>query len=420
MSLFEPIRSIFNLFLGKHKSYKFVQKFEDSYQKHYGHKDVIAISHARVALYYCIRSYKYEDGDEVLMTPINIPDMVNMIRIAGLKERFVDINEKDFSVDLNDVKKKITSRSKFLFVTHLNGFVPDMDKIKNFAKENNLILIQDCTQNVGAKFNGQNLEAFSDLSVSALCDLKVIHTHMGGVVISNSETQSKKIKDLMNKELAPLSFSYFSRFLIEDTIATLILNRCIFTFFINPALSILNKVIGEDNIEAFTKGEGLKLGPVYLFKGLFGGGGNLSKSEIPDGMLYKFSDLQAQIGLRRLELCKDLDLKRISNSITLRNSLNIDPKYLFHSAENSNEVYWKFPLRTQKFRDLQKKLLSIGIDSARSNLIALNDYDCFSSKDLTPVASKISKETLCIPAHPYLSSDDMEKAAKCINQFFEK
>lgn len=419
MSIFEPLRSIIGLILGNHRSTKLVQSFESEYLNHYGHKNVACVSHARVALYLCLKSYDYELGDEVLMTPINIPDMVNMIRISGLKERYVDILADDYSIDLEDAKSKITTRTRFLFVTHLNGFVPNMDKIQKFAKDNNLILIQDCTQSAGATYKGRNIECYGELSFLALCDLKVIHTHMGGVIVSEDASRLQKIKKIMKEELKPLTVKYFSRFLVEDIVATLILNRYIFSYLVNPLLGIMNKLIGVENIESFTKGGGLKIGPVYFLKGLFGGGGNLLKSEIPEGMLYQFSDLQAKIGLRRLKSISSIDERRILNSKRLLNDLKLPGEMLPSLESLGDHVFWKFPLRIKEFREFQEYLLFNGIDSARSNLLCLNEYECFGALDKTPVASFLSKNSLYIPAHPNLTSRDMDNIVEKINSYFK-
>ncbi len=419
MSLIEPLRSMLGVVFGEHRKSDQVETFEEAYAKHYEHKNIVCVAHARVALYYCLRSYEFSSGDEVLMTPINIPDMVNMIRIAGLRERYVDILSDDYSIDLEDAKTKITSRTKFLFVTHLNGFVPDMEAIQKFAKENQLILIQDCTQNVGAKFKGRNIESFCELSFSALCDLKVVHTHMGGAIVSESSTQLDKIKKLLKSELSPLTLSYFSRFLLEDIIATLILNRYVFSFFVNPLLTLMNKVMGVENIESFTKGGGIKIGPVYFLKGLFGGGGNLLKSEIPKGMLYQYSNLQAKIGLRRLKTLSAVDERRISNSQLLLNQLEVPNKVLAKLETNASHVFWKFPIRTDKLRELQEHLIRNGIDSARSNLVCLNEYECFNATDTTPVASYLSKSSLYLPAHPSLNERDMKNIIDSTNSYFK-
>ena len=420
MSLFEPLRSSLKLLTGAHKRNGRVQEFEKEYVSTFGNKNISFVSHARTGLYYCLKSLNLPKGSEVLMTPINIPDMVNMIRICELKERFSDIRLDDYSIDLEDAKSKLTENTKVLFVTHLNGIVPDMEKIIAFCRENSLILLQDCTQNIGAKFKGRNLESFSDLSFSALCDLKVIHTHIGGVINSTSIEVKNKIDEIISKESCVLSISYFSRFLVEDMIAVIILNKYIFSLFISPVLNIFERLIGAEGVENFTKGKGLKIGPLYLLKGLFGGGGNVLKREIPKGMLYRYSNLQADIGLRRLKSYKILDEKRILNSHTMYENLNCTGNQLALLREDAEHVFWKLPFRTDLIIPLQKYLSENGVDSAKSNLKCLNEIREFQSKDVTPVAHFLSMNTLYIPAHPYLSKREILKISVLINEFFRK
>ncbi len=418
MNFFEPIRSSLKLLIGAHKKYDRVQDFEREYVKTFGNENISLVSHARTGLYYCLKYLGLPKGSEVLMTPINIPDMVNMIRICELKERFADLRLDDYSIDLEDAKSKITDKTKVLFVTHLNGIVPDMDRISEFCHDNNLILLQDCTQNIGARYKGRNLESFSELSFSALCDLKVIHTHIGGVINSRSVDLKERIDEIIATESCALTVSYFSRFLVEDMVAVIILNKYIFPLFVSPALNVFERLIGVEGIENFTKGKGLKVGPFYLLKGLFGGGGNVLKREIPKGMLYRYSNLQADIGLRRLKLFKILEEKRILNSKEMYKNLKNNDHQLPVLKDYGEHVFWKLPFRTDLITALQKYLSEKGIDSAKSNLKCLNEIQEFQNEDVTPVAHFLSQNTLYIPAHPYLKKSEIAKISMLINDFF--
>lgn len=419
MDFLEPIRSLFKLILGRHHKYEKVHQFEEEYKKVFKNENILFVSHARSALYYCLKYLDLPEGSEVMMTPINIEDMVNMIRISNLKERFVDIKIDDYSIDLDDASKKISNKTKVLFLTHLNGLVPDMDKIVSFCERNNLILIQDCTQSVGATYRGKTIESYSEISFSSLCDLKVIHTHIGGVITCRNLGAKNEIEAIVMNEADDMSIKYFSRFLLEDFIAVILLNRIIFSYLISPLLRLLSRTIGADGIENFTKGKGIKIGPIHLFKGLFGGGGNVLKREVPKGMLFRYNDLQAELGIKRLNRFRSLEDRRIHNAEVLMRELSAVEDCLAKPNCEGRSVFWKFPLRTPSIDLLQGYLSKYGIDSARSNLKCLNEIEEFNNRDATPVAHKISRETLYIPIHPYLDTNDMKEFSKCILSFFK-
>lgn len=418
MDLLEPLRSLLGFLQGKGKPGPIVSRFEEELGEFLDLPHLYCLSHARICLYFALKSYDFEKDDEVLMTPINLPDMVNMIRILGLKEKFVDIKAENYSIDLEDAKKKLSSKTKFLFVTHLNGIIPNMELIKKFADENNLILIQDCTQNFGAKYKGEPLENFSELAFFALCDLKVLHTHMGGALSSTSKEKLEEVKALAKKELKPLQFSYLKKFLIEDTIACLILNRFLFNFFIFPVLKFLTFSIGNKNIQNLTSGKGIEFGSVVLLKGLFGGGGDVLTKEVPKKMLYHFSELQAKIGLKRLKNLDRVEKGRIENSHLLRSLLKIPLKYRGDHGEYAH-VYWRYPIIMEEWEELQKFLMKRGIDSARSNLPCLSELKYLEDSEVTPVASRLSKNSVYLPLHYYLEKEEVYEIARLVNEYFE-
>ena len=80
---------------------------------------------------------------------------------------------------------------------------------------------------------------------------------------------------MTNNDFSALSTGYILKFVIEDLIAVIILNKYIFNFAVYPMLKLFNMILGADNIREFTRGGGLKIGPLILLKGLFGGGGAL-------------------------------------------------------------------------------------------------------------------------------------------------
>ncbi len=419
MDLFEPVYSLGKWFLGRAKDTSSVEKFEKKLAKFLSLSSVRCLSHARICLYYALKSYENQEGDEVLMTPINLPDMVNMIRILGLRERFVDIKRSDYSIDLEDAKTKLTEKTKFLFVTHLNGFIPNMLEIEKFAKDNNLILVQDTTQNFGAKYDGIPLESFGEQAFFSLCDLKVLHTHMGGALVTNDGGRKEELDRLTSSELKPLRLSYLKKFLIEDLIANLILNRTLFNFFVFPVLRLITSHVGSQNIQDLTNGKGVKFGKIVLLKGLFGGGGNVLTKEVPSEMLYRYSSLQAEIGLKRLFYLDRVEKRRKHFAKLCEAKLKIPEKSRFRANEQEH-VFWKFPILCEDWMALQKFLMKKGIDSARSNLPCLSNLNYLNHSDKTPVAKFLVENSLYIPLHYYLMSEEVELVIESVNEYFEE
>ena len=107
ISFFDLIITYFKILLGidLYKG-KEVKRFENLLEKHWNKEKCFTLSTCRVAFYYVLKSLNLQKDDEVLLTPIQIPDFVNVITNLGLKPVFVEIDKKTESIDILDLKKK--------------------------------------------------------------------------------------------------------------------------------------------------------------------------------------------------------------------------------------------------------------------------------------------------------------------------
>ena len=113
-------------------------EFENTFCKYWNRNKCITTSTCRLSLYYVLKSLNLKEGDEVLLTPIQIPDFINVILNLKLKPVFIDINKETESVDLKDLESKINKKSRVLLATYLTGLVPDIKKISTICDENSI------------------------------------------------------------------------------------------------------------------------------------------------------------------------------------------------------------------------------------------------------------------------------------------
>jgi len=99
-------------------------------------------------------------GDEVLVPSVTWPTQVWSLMMAQLKIKFVDINPNTFNMDIDDLKLKISSKTRAISLVHLMGNPCNMDKITAICKKHNLILVEDCCEAMGAKFKNQPVGTF--------------------------------------------------------------------------------------------------------------------------------------------------------------------------------------------------------------------------------------------------------------------
>jgi dTDP-4-amino-4,6-dideoxygalactose transaminase len=134
-----------------------VQNFEQQFANYVGTAESIGCNSGTDALYLALRAMKIGAGDEVITTPFTFIATAETISEVGAKPVFVDIDPATFNLDLSQLAAAITPRTKAIMPVHLFGNPLDMTKLMSIATEHNLIVIEDCAQATGAKWNGKQV-----------------------------------------------------------------------------------------------------------------------------------------------------------------------------------------------------------------------------------------------------------------------
>jgi len=174
---------------------KFVLKFEEAFNK-FLKKKSLSVSSGTSGLELSLKSLNLPKGSEVIMPVLTFASPVNAIINSNLKPVFVDINKDDFTIDTDQIEKKITKKTKVLLVVHLYGYPCNIRKIKKICDKYNLYLIEDCAEAIGSKINGIKIGTFSDLSIFSFYGNKTITTGEGGMVCFKSENIYERAKVL--------------------------------------------------------------------------------------------------------------------------------------------------------------------------------------------------------------------------------
>jgi CDP-4-dehydro-6-deoxyglucose reductase, E1 len=141
-----------------------VREFEQAYAKWNGSKHAVLVnsgSAANLLLVGAVKEFKsWQDGDEVIVPAVTWPTTITPVMQCGLKPVYVDANLTDLSLDYDQLAKKITPRTRGIFVAHLLGFPANLDKLLALAKQHNLTLLEDCCEAMGAQWNGTKVGNF--------------------------------------------------------------------------------------------------------------------------------------------------------------------------------------------------------------------------------------------------------------------
>ncbi len=171
-----------------------IEKFESQWSNFIGTKNGIMVnsgSSANLVAFYILTNPTLNNrllpGDEVIIPALNWSTSVTPLYALGLKPVFVDVEKKNYCMDVSELSKALSPKTRAIMAVHLLGFPIDMDELMNFARENNLYVIEDTCESHGAEWNGQKLGSFGDLSTFSFYLSHHISTIEGGMIMTNND-----------------------------------------------------------------------------------------------------------------------------------------------------------------------------------------------------------------------------------------
>jgi len=157
-------------------------------------------SSANLLAFQCLtnpyRKKRLKKGDEVLVPSVCWSTTFWPIIQSGLKPVFVDINRDTLNIDINDLKKKITKKTKALMLVHVLGNSTDMNQLMKIIKKKNIILIEDTCEAIGAKYNNKFLGSFGEFSTFSFYFSHQITSVEGGMICCSNKQDEDIIKSL--------------------------------------------------------------------------------------------------------------------------------------------------------------------------------------------------------------------------------
>jgi len=182
-------------------------EFENKFAELLRVKYAVAVSNCTVALHLAMILSDIKEGDEVICPSLTFVATVNAIRYVKAIPVFADIKSyEDLTIDPNDIKKKITPKTKAIVVMHYGGFACDMDAIMTIAKDYNLKVIEDASHAPLSEYKGKKLGTIGDIGCFSFFSNKNISTGEGGMLITNDNVIYERAKLLRSHGMTSLSY----------------------------------------------------------------------------------------------------------------------------------------------------------------------------------------------------------------------
>jgi dTDP-4-amino-4,6-dideoxygalactose transaminase len=181
-----------------------VEGFEKEIAEFCGVKYAIGLNSGTDALYLALKALDIKEGDEVITSPFTFIATAEVISSCGAKPVFVDIDPKTLNIDLAKIEEKITNKTKAIIPVHIFGQMAEMDGVMKIAKKHKLYVIEDSAQSIGAENKGKKAGSMGDFGCFSFFPSKNLGAYGdGGMIVTNNEDLSNKIKLLRNHGSSP-------------------------------------------------------------------------------------------------------------------------------------------------------------------------------------------------------------------------
>ncbi|MFH0864246.1 MAG: DegT/DnrJ/EryC1/StrS family aminotransferase [Candidatus Gottesmanbacteria bacterium] len=169
------------------------REFEQMLGDFIGSKYVSILSNGTVTLFAGLKALGIGLGDEVIVPDFTMVACPNAIILTGAKPVFVDINKENLCLDLDEVSRKITNKTKAIMPVAMNGRFPEMKRLIKLARKHKLFIIEDTAQALGCYFQKRHLGTFGDIGSFSFSTPKIITTGQGGALVTNDKKLYEKI-----------------------------------------------------------------------------------------------------------------------------------------------------------------------------------------------------------------------------------
>lgn len=349
------------------------------FREHTGHKYAFCFSSGRAGLYFLLKSLDLKPEEEVLTQAFTCVAVPNSIIWSGLRPVYVDVDKSSYNLDVVDVKKKLSARTRAIIIQHTFGIPGPIDATLKLAKENNLVVIEDCAHALGAKHKNKNVGSYGDVSFFSLGRDKVVSSVFGGVVTTNNSKIAQRL-ELFETGLTPPPKEFVAKQLLYPILYAISLPLYPILFgllFVRVAslLKVLTPAVLSEEKEA----------------------------QRPVMISYSFSPLLALLAMNQLRKLSRFNNHRVGLAKVYQQGLGGLPLA-------SGATYLRFPhVVKNKKRALDKaKKMGVYLGDWYDNAVypANNPADFLYEPGVCPTAEKLAKTTINLPTHINTSPQD--------------
>lgn len=339
------------------------EQFEQQFASFAHSRFAVALNSGTAALHLALDVLRIGSGDEVIVPSLTFISTIHAVSYVGATPVFADIEAGTMNICVEDIERKITSRTKAIIVVHLAGHPCDMDAIHDLANSRGIKVVEDAAHACGAEYKGRRIGSTSDMTCFSFHAVKNLTTGEGGAITCNAEWMDRKIRE---KRWVGISRDTWMRSANEKVYA--------WQYYV---------------------------------------------SEV--GYKYHMNDLQAAIGLVQLKKLSQLNGRRREIAETYIDELKeLDWIELPQEQSYARSSWHLFQIKLNKesqrdrlITHLQEVNIASGVHYYPCHL-----HPCYIHlQAVVPISSEIWKRILTLPIHPNVTDYDLDRIIDRIRAF---
>ena len=382
LSMATIVRTFFDRGLKKEICGNYIQEFQRRFAEYAGVKYAVGVSSARIGLYAVLKLLHLHEGDEVIMSAYNFSPVPLLVKLLKCNPVFVDIKKGTPNIDVEKIESAIGPKTKIILISHMCGYLVDMEKIMKLAEKHKLSVIEDCAHALGATYKGKMAGSFGDFGIYSFGYGKMMPCFGGGMVTLRDERYYAQLLQLIHsacgfslkKCMTTLFFYFFS-------------HKYIFPWTVYPFMR-LNPGFGD---RAIQEKDSYSLEPYLKNK-------------------YGISAFQAKAGILQLKnIAVTLQSVRRNSEVLNARFESLSDVNITIEEKEGRAAYLYYRLMVKNREYYRKILLREGIDMKIDSMCTPSDLHLFLRQDGGFQNSEDFKNNnIEIPNGPSLSLKHME------------
>ena len=350
---------------------KETQAFEKEFSRYCQADYAVAVNSCTAAMHLSLTALDIGKGDTVITSPFTFASTANVILHSGANIRFVDINDDDFTLDLDKAEQAVTRKTTAIIPVHFGGAVCDLERLEKLKRKTGIKIIQDAAHCLEGRWNGKSISSYGDTACFSFYATKNITTGEGGMVTTSHAGLADKMRILSLHGLSRNAWKRYSK--------------------------------GADT----------------FYQVLY------------PGFKYNMFDIQAAIGRAQLKRITTLFRKRQALDKLYRSLLSAVEGLRFQK-ENKKSRHARHifvvDLNTKKSRIKRQELIKAFQKSKIGysvHFLSLHRHPYYKKrygfrKNDFPVASRLSDEIISLPFYPDMPVKAVERVVRCIKKVYKK